>query len=957
MDSIHILVIEDNPGDARLIQEYLKSDTSVDFLVHITTTLADSLKTLASNKFDVVLVDLGLPDSQGIYTFHEIINANPGSPVVIVTGNDDESMGIEAVRNGAQNYLVKNQINANLLIRTIKYAIEIKRINIELKENQEKYCAIFEGAASLIITISPDGTLINCNNRIQQLLGYSKDEAIGKPVTNFFHPDSHEKTEKLFKEIFENTEIFTGEFKMIRGNGEVITVNINSSALKDENNKNAKASCIIDDISDRKLFEKQQSFMKNILSILNRKNEWSKLVKDILIELKEFTEIEAVAIRHKKGGDYPYFESIGFPDPFIKKENFLCVSDSKGELIYDPDGKPLLECMCGNIISNRTDSSLDFFTEGGSFWTNSTTKLLAATTYKERQCHTRNYCNKAGYESVALIPLISENERIGLLQLNDKRPDRFNKDMIRFLEEIGSTIGIAFKRMESEKLIMESEERYRKLFESAKDGILILNYSNGEVVDVNPFLLEMLGFSHGKLIGKELWEIGFFKDIGISRDTFMKMKNKEYVRFKDMTAKIKNGEIINIEFISNVYKVNNLKVVQCSIRDITERKKSEEQLMIAKEKAEENDLLKTAFLQNISHEIRTPMNAIVGFCGFLDNPDLLPEKRKEFTDIIINCSVQLLSVITDIVSIATIETGQEKVNENKTNINSVCRLVYDQFFSKAQLKDVEFNYNTRLSDTEAFVITDETKLIKVLNNLINNALKFTAQGLINFGYREKDNYLEFYVKDTGIGIPSGFKEKIFERFYQTDYSSTRQYGGSGLGLSISRAYVELLGGTMWLTSKSGKGSVFYFTIPYKKAVSKGLSEKLPVHSEKSEFEKPVTILIAEDEDFNFMLLEEILSDINITVIRAVNGMEAVEKCKSNKHIDLVFMDIKMPVMNGYEATKKIKEFMPGLPVIAITAYSGETERAKALSCGCSDFISKPIDNRLVVSKIKLLKLP
>ncbi len=345
------------------------------------------------------------------------------------------------------------------------------------------------------------------------------------------------------------------------------------------------------------------------------------------------------------------------------------------------------------------------------------------------------------------------------------------------------------------------------------------------------------------------------------------------------------------------------------------------------------------------------MNAIVGFCGFINNPELPAEKRKEFTDIIVNSSNQLLSIITDLISIATIETGQEKINKNRTNINSVCRLIYDQFFSKAHLKNIEFNYNTALYDDEAYITIDEPKLVQIISNLLNNAFKFTAKGYVSFGYKVKKNDLEFYVKDTGIGIPSKLHEKIFNRFYQIEYSASRQYGGSGLGLSISRAYAELLGGYISLTSKPGKGSTFYFTIPFNQVFPSDLSDQQIAYGELIKFETPKIIVIAEDEDFNYMLLEEFLAESDISIMRAVNGMEAVDICKSNKNVDLVLMDIKMPVMNGYEATKKIKEFMPDLPVIAQTAYSTEKERAKAIECGCCDFISKPIEKDLFISKI------
>jgi PAS domain S-box-containing protein len=1099
LKAISILVIEDNPGDARLIEEYLKMDTSVNYSISFTSTLAESLNTLSNQKFDVVLVDLGLPDSQGIYTFQEIINASPRSPIVIITGTDNENIGIEAIRDGAQNYMVKNQINSTLLVRTIKFAIEIKRKNVELKESREKYCSIFEGAASLILSVNPSGEILECNNRIRLLLGYNKEEVIGQSINMIIHPDSYEKAKKSMSEVFENGVLCTGEYKMKRKDGAAIFVNIHSSALQDENNKNVIASCIVDDITQRILYEKNQLFTTKILSILNRRNEWHKLITDILTEIREFSGIEAVGIRNKEGEDYPYFNSVGFSDSFIKKENFLCARNLKGELVYDSDGKTILECMCGNIISKRTDSTLSFFTEAGSFWTNSTTDLLATTTDKERQTHTRNHCNVAGYESVALIPLISENEIMGLLQLNDKRKNMFTEEMVHFFEEIGLTIGIAFKRIKAEKRIKDNEEKFSKAFQTSPYAITITCAKDGRFIDVNDTFTPITGFTReeslaNSSVGLQIWvnsedrksivtaltegkevigrEFQFRKKngniiTGLFSARFITLNNEQFIlsSINDITQRkiseeaLSNERYLMYTLMNNVpenifFKDRESRFIRISkaqantfglndpseaegktdfnffteeharqayedeleiIRtgqpiskeeketwvnrpdtwvlttklplhdkdrniigtfgisiDITERKQAEiilheksqkieaqnekllgtnEELKQAKEKAEESDKLKTAFLHNISHEIRTPMNAIVGFSGFLNDPGLTADKRKHFTDIIVQSSNQLLSIITNIVDIATLEAGQERVQETNINLNVICKLIYEQYLSKAQSLSITLQYKTTLSEDEAGISTDKTKLIQVLSNIIGNSLKFTLQGYINFGYQLKNDYIEFFVEDTGIGIKEEMHEEIFKRFSQVDGSYTRDFGGSGLGLSISKAYIEMLGGKMWLISQLDKGSTFYFTIPYKKTMSDGLSFNKPAREIKIEYDKPKTLLIAEDEDFNYMLLEELLADINSKILRARNGIEAVEICKSNQHIDLVLMDIKMPLMSGYEATKQIREFLPNLPIIAQTAYTTDFDKKKALSCGCNDFISKPLEKKLLVSKI------
>jgi CheY-like chemotaxis protein len=311
----------------------------------------------------------------------------------------------------------------------------------------------------------------------------------------------------------------------------------------------------------------------------------------------------------------------------------------------------------------------------------------------------------------------------------------------------------------------------------------------------------------------------------------------------------------------------------------------------------------------------------------------------------------LLAIIDDIISIASIEAGQEMINENEFGINAICKLINEQYSQKANDKHILLSLETELADEEAMIISDPTKLTQILSNLIGNALKFTQKGQINFGYQVKGSELEFYVEDSGMGIPLDMQEKIFNRFRQVETTDTRKYGGSGLGLSISKAYVEMLGGKMWLTSELDKGSIFYFTIEYKKVKPEKLSYLPPIKDLRFMFNTPKTLLIAEDEDSNYRLLAEMLSDTGMEIIRAENGIEAVALCKMNQAIDLVLMDIKMPEMDGFEATRQIKEFKPDLPIIAQTAYVTEADRMESLACGCADYISKPISKKLLLSKI------
>jgi PAS domain S-box-containing protein len=498
------------------------------------------------------------------------------------------------------------------------------------------------------------------------------------------------------------------------------------------------------------------------------------------------------------------------------------------------------------------------------------------------------------------------------------------------------------ERKQAEKILQESEEKYRRIFDNVQD-VYYETSMDGTILEVSPSIqiISQDQYTREDLIGKSM--IGFYSN---SEDWFSMLsafENKGKVNDFEVTLRNKDGSLIPCSISAKISldKQGKPEKIIGSMRDISERKLIELDLIQAKNKAEESDKLKTAFLHNISHEIRTPMNAIVGFSDLLLDPDLIPEIRNEFIHTIVQSSNQLLSIITQIVSMATIESGQEKIYEKELSLNSILKILFDQFHSEAAKKNISLNYSMSLPENEDIIKTDETKLIQIISNLLGNALKFTKKGSIDFGYVIKNKYLEFYIKDTGIGIPEDMHKVIFERFRQVETAMARDYEGSGLGLSISKAYVELLGGKIWLTSKPGEGSVFYFTIPYNEVSLNRIQENEITENYTDKHKKTITLLVAEDEINNFKLLEFYLSNLNIILIHASNGSEAVEICKKNKKINLVLMDLKMPVMDGFEATKKIKEFRPDLPVVAQTAYVRDVDKTKAFSCGCSAFISKP----------------
>lgn len=397
--------------------------------------------------------------------------------------------------------------------------------------------------------------------------------------------------------------------------------------------------------------------------------------------------------------------------------------------------------------------------------------------------------------------------------------------------------------------------------------------------------------------------------------------------------------------------LENLELIANSISGVIERKRVGKKLKKALKKALQSESLKTSFLANMSHEIRTPMNGIVGFSELLSNPKLEENDRKHYTQLIIDSSNQLLNIVNDILDISQIEAGMIHLKTEIFDANSLMQHLIELHKVKAKEKGIGLFLDPFIRK-DLSINTDKTKLIQVLSNLVSNAIKFTNNGYVRIGYYLKNDMLEFYVEDSGIGIPEKFHSKIFNRFIQTNEKVRKQTKGNGLGLAICKSFVELFGGEIWIDKSSNEGTKICFNLPYGNLKTVKISpvsiDVIPV----DELQKDdVTLLIAEDEKNNMMYLEEVFSRTNYTLVQVENGQEAVDACANNSAIDIVLMDVKMPIMNGLDATEIIKESRPNLPVIALSAFAMESDIKYAISKGCDSYISKPINRKLLLKTI------
>jgi signal transduction histidine kinase len=371
------------------------------------------------------------------------------------------------------------------------------------------------------------------------------------------------------------------------------------------------------------------------------------------------------------------------------------------------------------------------------------------------------------------------------------------------------------------------------------------------------------------------------------------------------------------------------------------------ELNIAKEKAEASERLKTSFINNISHEIRTPLNGILGFSEILMDPNLEEEEKSQYLSILNESSDRLINTVSNFLEISMISSGNLEAEKKEFIPEAVVKDNARIFKSQCVSKALEFRIEIPLEQRDISIYSDRDLLFKILKHLVDNAIKFTLFGTITLGYDKKGEEIVFFIKDTGKGISEEAKTLIFKNFMQEDNSYTRDYEGCGLGLAITKGLVELLGGKIWVESEKESGSTFFFSIPNQQVVVR--QEDLMVKVDATRVIK--TILIAEDDEANFIYVSVLLRGENTRILHAKNGLEAVDLCRNNVDICAVLMDLKMPMMDGYEATRLIKAFRNDLPVLAVTVYSEAQDKQRAAESGCDEFITKPLIKTVLYEKL------
>lgn len=761
---MRILLLEDNNTDIDLTKRSLNG-AFPDCFIAVATTLSEARKLLEKNGgFDIALLDMRLPDGNGLDLLMEIRNSDHNMAVVMLTGTGNEEVAVAALKSGANDYVVKHHDYLKKLPEIIDFALINYHKNLQQKSKTIEVLYIEHNSADVDLTL----------RHLKQFAPYIHLEAVATA------PEALELLAKNNNEA-NNYDVLLMDYKLLKMNA----------------------------------FE--------VVKIIRQER---KLAIPIILVTGQGTE--EVAIQSLKLGADEYLvkrENYLFRLPsliisayqkclLIKQQSDLIQSEAKYRLLAENSGDVIFVL---NLNLKCTYISPSVKTLRG-FEPEEALKLkLDKVLTPDSHIKYRNI----------IAEIIAENKKNPGSPLNQKTVEleMFKKDkttvwvevkVTLILNENNAPVGIlgVSRDITSRRIIRSQLRKLSRAVEQSPVSVIITDLT-GAIDYVNPRFTKATGYTFEEVMGK---------NPNILKSEFTPYSDYHNLWETIVAGNEWSGEFLNKRKDGSTYwesaSISPIKNDEGEIthylaiqENISEKKKKEAELISAKEKAEESDKLKTAFLHNITHEIRTPMNAIAGFSEFLCDPNLSQEKIHRYSGIINKSSHQLLSIITDIINIATIESGQAKITEKKFKLNSVLETIYDQFNELTKLKQITLTLKLSLPDYDDVIFSDETKITQILTNLVGNAIKFTNFGSVHFGYETKDTEIEFFVEDSGIGIPDEMHEEIFKRFSQVENSSELQAGGTGLGLAIAKSYVNLLGGKMWLRSQPDNGTKFYFTIP------------------------------------------------------------------------------------------------------------------------------------------------
>lgn len=805
-----------------------------------------------------------------------------------------------------------------------------KKLQLQLQEDEEKFRTLAD-SASVAIFIYEIDKFVYINKYAEQLTGYKVEELLGKSYIELIHPEFVELVKSRAEARLRGENVPTRyEFKIVTKNGQEKWVDFTAGKITYKGKPAGIGTAY--DITDLKnAFEKLEQLnttlkvIRNINQLITREHNKKNLLQqscEMLIENENFLCSCILLIDKEKNSITEFYYSSRENNNLSGREELLCMIRNDEipqcfKLIIESD-----ELIC----LDETDL-----------------------------CKNCNIC-KDSKDKIFGISLNYKGLNYGIILIHTDKKYTIDQEEELLIKEVAGDISYAIYNMEIEhekgkiqKELEDSEIKYRTIFNNDHTVMLIIDPENGKIIDANPAAIKYYGYTEEQFANMYITDINTLP-IGKVKEEMQKAKEKRnnHFIFKHRKA---NGEIRDVEVYSNPVLIKGKLYLFSIIHDITEKLKKEEELRIAKARAEESDKMKTMFLKNISHEIRTPMNAILGFANLLKlNPS--DEKMNYYIDIINNNAEQLLNIIDDIITLSRFESEQGTINLEKFSLSYFLNEVVTINRQQALNKEVEIFFKEPENKEKDIITSDKGKITQILNNFISNAYKYTSHGFIEVGYKYENENVIIYVKDTGIGIREDEKKHIFKPFFRGEYAQQKAIRGTGIGLSISKKLAELMGGKVYFESEYNKGSTFYLELPYLQSIGEIKIEenKYDIDSLKT---KKLNIIILEDEVDNYLYLEAVLTaeGHNIRWARDYNEFRRLIK---ERDYDLLLLDLKIPGLSGINLLKEIRKEYNKLPIIVQSAYVEEEIILEAKKAGCNEYIKKPISRRNLLSIINKL---
>ena len=886
-ESLKLIILEDNKYDYELIRKKISSSIEYDCVFEWVTGEKDFKNALVNFRPDMVLSDYNLPQYNGLEALKLTIAYNDLVPFIIVTGTMAEEVAAESIKEGAWDYVVKERLHR--LPKAMENALKLKKERLRSRKAETELNLIKDKAG------------------VQLKLLY---KAIENAPSSFIITDANGTIQYV-----------NPRFEEVTGYSAEEAVGENPRILK---------SGLHND-----------SFYKNFWATISSGKEY----KGEIINRKKngelFWEMFSVSPIQNDAGEIEHFVAVNRDITENKKvEQELIESENWYRAIFENTGTAT--CILDNdkyiVLANSKFEELSGFSqkelEGKRKWTDFVTQEDL------RQMEEYHYNRRS-----KIKPAPRQYEFHFIHRNGDIKNILLTVDVIPGTDKSVASLLDITDRYKMEEELKASQQKYQNLAENINE-VLYETDTDGIITYISPTIESITGYPDNFYFGKSFFDTMHEKDRKIIRLGFSNALHHNQVEPNDFRIKTKNGNWVWMRSTAKPILVDDKSIgLRGLAADITTRKETEKELIRAKEKAEESDHLKSAFLATMSHELRTPLNAIIGFSEMIvDSGDYGMERGEmlEMSRIINKSGKQLLSIIEDIFEMSMLQTKVSKVVKEKIKISEIFgSLTQYVRIEMEKLEKTHLVFNAVDSLPHATVYTDKTKINQLLTNLLKNAIKFTDNGHIILRYSIKAKEIKFYVEDTGIGIPSDKIDIVFKKFRQVDDSHTRKYGGVGLGLAICSEIANTLNGKLEVESQEGKGTTFCFTL--KDAVD---VEGIPSIKDDSKIPEinlsGYTILVVEDVESNFLLLKNYLALTHASVRWARNGEESIEICRNNPDIDLVLMDIRMPGIDGFETTRRIKAFRPELKIIAQTAFAMKEDKKLTMEANCDDYMSKPI---------------